>query len=70
MSNYPELVVQIPLISEAEARYGRERSFRTVYYGEWLTFPIKQLGSDDAPVFARWDYMGAGQTNVKSRDER
>jgi hypothetical protein len=58
MSDYPEIIVQIPLISQAEAKYGRERSFRTVYYGEWVPFSVKRLGSDDAPVFARWDYMG------------
>ncbi|TLX16324.1 hypothetical protein [Rhizobium sp. MHM7A] len=70
MSDYPEVVVQIPLISQAEAKYGRERAFRTVYYGEWVPFSLKQLGSDDAPVFARWDYMGgwSDAREVKGRE--
>lgn len=70
MSDYPEIVVQIPFISQAEAKYGRERAFRTVYYGEWVPFSMKQLGSDDAPVFARWDYMGGweDEREVKGRE--
>ena len=70
MSEYPEITVQIPLVSQAEAKYGRQTSFRTVYFGEWAPFSIKQLGSDDAPVFARWDYMEgwADEREVKGRE--
>jgi hypothetical protein len=70
MSAYPEIIVQIPLISQAEAKFGRQNAFRTVYFGEWVPFSIKQLGSDDAPVFARWDYMGgwADEREVMGRE--
>lgn len=70
MSEYPEISVQIPLVSQAEAKYGRQTAFRTVYFTEWTTFSVKQLGSDDAPVFARWDYMGgwADEREVKGRE--
>jgi hypothetical protein len=70
MSAYPEIIVQFPLISQAEAKFGRQNAFRTVYFGEWVPFSIKQLGSDDAPVFARWDYMGgwADEREVTGRE--
>lgn len=70
MSEYPEITVQLPLIWQAEAKYGRQTSFRTVYFAEWMPLSVKQLGSDDAPVFARWDYMGgwADEREVKGRE--
>lgn len=70
MNDYPVITTPIPLIYQAQAKYGKERNFRTVYYGEWVSFPVKELGSDDAPVFARWDYMGGWSDNreIKGRE--
>jgi hypothetical protein len=70
MSKHPMTTIQIPLVYQAQAKYGKERNFRTVYYGEWVPFPVKELGSDDAPVFARWDYMGGwpDEREVKGRE--